>query len=149
MAATNPEKDHIPGVLGGDLPTDEKTSQESGHAGAARVNESEATDTSLKQDVSVEKEKRDVSSNSSEDGSPQERDVEKGQPETHASEEHEESDPNIVDWDGPEDPENPQNWYVMHDNNPAYHCTWCNADDVSGQRARNGPTSASYPFSPC
>ncbi len=27
------------------------------------------------------------------------------------SQEHEQ-DPNIVDWDGPNDPANPQNWYV-------------------------------------
>ena len=117
MAATHSEKDHIPGVLGGDLTKNEQTALQEGHDVDARVNENEATDQSLKRDAAVDKEKRDVSSNSSEDGSPQERDVEKGPPETHVSEEQKaETDPNIVDWDGPEDPENPQNWYLNRDN---------------------------------
>lgn len=52
------------------------------------------------------------SSNSSDAGSPTEQDVEKGAPVKEASvdEKPDPSDPNVVDWDSPDDPANPQNW---------------------------------------
>ena len=119
MAATDPERDSVPAVLGGDLPEKEQTAFEESHdADIPQSNRDSATkqeDKSLKKDVAVETEKvekPDVSSNSSEDGSPTDRDLEKGQAETNISEESKEQpDQNIVDWDGPEDPQNPQNWY--------------------------------------
>lgn len=167
MAATNSEQHHVPGVLGGDLPDREQTALEESHDADIPVNENEATDRSLQKKTSAENEekaeKRDVSSNSSEDGSPQERDLEKGQAEAHVAEEQkEENDPNIVDWDGPEDPENPQNvsgfWLpcachvelhpnlrgadmIIHADH--YVCT------CSGPPARNGPISGFYPSSRC
>jgi hypothetical protein len=128
MAATDSEKHHVPGVLGGDLPANEQTALEEGHDVDARVDENKATNKSLKKEVSAENEKRDESSNSSEDGSPQERDLEKGQPESHAPEEQkEETDPNIVDWDSPDDPENPQNWSVK----PRQYHAYCEVTAAS------------------
>lgn len=119
MAAMNPEKDNVPGVLGGDLPERERTAFEESHDVDIPQSESDPAtreeDKTLKKEVAVETEKMekpDVSSNSSEDGSPTDRDLEKGQPTTNTSEESKEPpDPNIVDWDGPDDPQNPLNWY--------------------------------------
>lgn len=116
MAATHPEKGHLPAVLGGDLSQQEQTAFEESHDADLPERENGTRDASVKSDVAVETgkgEKPDVSSNSSEDGSPAARDLEKGQAETHTSEDSKEAtDPNIVDWDGPEDPENPLNWWV-------------------------------------
>lgn len=52
------------------------------------------------------------SSNSSEAGSPTDQDVEKAAPviATETEELPDPSDPNVVDWEGPDDPQNPQNW---------------------------------------
>ncbi len=120
MAATHPEKGNVPAVFGGDLPEKEQTAYEESHDADLPHNEHDSTakheDKSLRKDVAVDTEKvdnPDASSTSSEDGSPVDRDVEKGQAETYITEESKEpQDPNIVDWDGPEDPQNPQNWYA-------------------------------------
>ena len=122
MAAIDPEKSHIPGIFGGDLPENEQTAFEESHDADFPHSESDSAAKqevkSLKKDVAVETEKAEkpASSNSSEDGSPVGRDLEKGEAEINISEESKEPpDPNVVDWDGPEDPENPQNWYgVLH-----------------------------------
>jgi hypothetical protein len=119
MAATDPEKDNVPGVLGGDLPGKEQSAFEESHDVDIPHSESDPAtrgeDKSLTKEVAVgteRVEKPDVSSNSSEDGSPTDRDLEKGKPETNTSEESKEPpDPNIVDWNGPDDPQNPLNWY--------------------------------------
>ena len=58
-------------------------------------------------------EKRDrASSKSSEPESPMDEDVEKVAPmiATTTEELPDPADPNVVDWEGPDDPENPQNW---------------------------------------
>ena len=120
MAATEHEKTDVPAVLGGDLPEREQTALEEAHDidspavkedGVIRNREHQP----LKQDVVVESEKTDKpdgSSNSSDDGVPADRDMEKGEPHTNVSEASKEpTDPNIVDWEGPDDPQNPMNWY--------------------------------------
>lgn len=42
-------------------------------------------------------------------------DIERGQEEA-TNDKSEDSDPNIVDWDGPDDPENPMNWSLSKKN---------------------------------
>ncbi len=113
MAA--PEKHvHIPGIAGGDLPENERDAYEEGHdadipskAGIVQHDHS-----SLNQTTSADPEKggkHDVSSDTSEHG---ERDIEKAGPtETTAEDPKDEPvDPNVVDWEGPNDPANPLNW---------------------------------------
>lgn len=63
--------------------------------------------------LNKETEKTDrASSNSSEAGSPNDQDLEKATPVVTTTDEKppDPTDPNVVDWDGPEDPQNPQNW---------------------------------------
>lgn len=117
MAAVEEGKHSVPGVLGGDLPKEEQTAFEETHDADIPASKSDAAahrePQALKKDVAVETEKgeKTASSNSSEDGMATDRDLEKGEPETNVTEESKESvDPNIVDWDGPEDPQNPMNW---------------------------------------
>lgn len=57
-------------------------------------------------------EREPVSSNSSEAGSPTDHDVEKGTPvkTLDVDDPPEPTNPNVVDWEGPDDPQNPQNW---------------------------------------
>lgn len=38
------------------------------------------------------------------------RDVEKEGEKSHGQKQRQEKDPNLIDWDGPDDPENPMNW---------------------------------------
>ena len=117
MAAVEEGKHHVPGIFGGDLPREEQDAFEETHDADIPAGENEAASKSdhdsLKKDVAVgtEQGEKPGSSNSSEDGVPIDRDVEKGEPETSVTEESKEPvDPNIVDWDGPEDPQNPMNW---------------------------------------
>ena len=114
MAAPSAKEEHTPAVLGGDLPARERIAYEEAHDADIPSNEGVAApeDASLKKETTADAEKgvgRDVSSISSENGAPSDGDLEKGQPPT-TEEEEELVDPNIVDWDGPEDPQNPQNW---------------------------------------
>lgn len=55
---------------------------------------------------------RDASLASSDEASPAHGDIEKGTPVTAVEEDDQPdpADPNVVDWDGPDDPENPMNW---------------------------------------
>ena len=156
MAASEHEKGHVPAVLGGDLPEKEQTALEDSHDADVSTNENQTTENSLGKEVSPEHEKvekRDVSSNSSEDGSPQDRDVEKGRPEVHESEPLEKprdaADPNVVDWEGPDEPENPLNWYVAYNDAVILSGTALFGRSVlmvfQGRPARSGATS---PFSP-
>lgn len=52
---------------------------------------------------------------------PQQQDSDETERNLHSERQHaddpqeEERDPNIVDWDGPDDPANPQNWYVKRE----------------------------------
>lgn len=67
---------------------------------------------SLKKEVVEESEKpdgRDASSNSSDDGLGGDQDLEKLGP-VKSKEPEPPQGPNIVDWEGPDDPENPYNW---------------------------------------
>jgi len=98
----------IPGWLGGDLPEKERLAYEEGHDADLPSNIGVVNGPN---DEESTKEKANVSSNVSviePMGDP-----EKG-PTIVADEqreEREERDPNIVDWDGPDDPANPRNWY--------------------------------------
>ncbi|EMC91426.1 hypothetical protein BAUCODRAFT_327165 [Baudoinia panamericana UAMH 10762] len=99
---------HIPGVFGGDLPEKEREAYEEGHDADiqephALAKEAEVSPIDKGTDVEHQ---REHSAPSSVTGT---ADMEKAQP--HMTEaEQEEQDPNIVDWDGPDDPANPQNW---------------------------------------
>ena len=113
MAAHESKEVHIPGIAGGDLPENEREAFEEGHD-ADVPSHTAAVDptphqTQHNQPADIEKgSKRDVSSTSSING---DRDVEKGGAlETSEEKEEQPHDPNIVDWEGPDDPANPQNW---------------------------------------
>ena len=156
-----PKEGHVPGIFGGDIPENERIAYEEAHDADIPSNEGvvESNDkSSLQKEVSVDQDKtetegRDVSSNSSELGI--EKDLEKGIPVTSEEEEKEaekERDPNVVDWEGPDDPENPQNWYVgiqslqtlsyLSELQYVKH----HVNNRAGQRKR--ATSASSPSSP-
>lgn len=118
MAAPLSRAEHIPGIAGGDLPEPERLAFEEGHdADLSAQTTSHTSDAARESYGEVEKgSKRDISSTSSENG---DHDVEKGQPMgTAVSGEGEDAkegegtaqDPNIVDWEGPDDPQNPMNW---------------------------------------
>ncbi|KAK3072520.1 hypothetical protein LTR53_006656 [Teratosphaeriaceae sp. CCFEE 6253] len=101
----------VPAFLGGDLPEKEQLAMQEGH------------DADIPSNAGVETEKeyaarnKEYSPELDNDKEPSSRssinepvsDLEKGQPTTTA-EEQEPIDPNIVDWDGPDDPENPLNF---------------------------------------
>jgi hypothetical protein len=107
MAVSEPHEHHIPGVLGGDLPKKELQAFEEGHDSDVPPQQSTSNDRDTAA-LEAEKEKLpDTSSNISEEG---DADLEKGKPSEAVDEEKELQDPNIVDWEGPDDPENPQNW---------------------------------------
>ena len=129
MAASETNKEHIPGVLGGDLSEKERDALEEGQdadiSSKQEVGHSEHE--SLKKEAPIDSEKgdgRDVSSTSSEDGVPADRDLEKAEPAVSEKPE-DQHDPNVVDWDGPEDPQNPYNWYVISSTDrAACHFHW-------------------------
>ena len=100
MAATNE-----PAVLGGDLPEKERLAYQQGHDADSPSNEGVTTPIDghwVDKTTNGEREKRDSSSTSI-IGDP-----EKGPHGTTVTEE--EHDPNVVDFDGPDDPTNPLNW---------------------------------------
>jgi len=104
MAVSNlHEANHIPAFLGGDLPETERVAYEEGHDAdipaieSVKKHETPSSTSSVSDGVSAGPEKK------------QGVDVEKGKAEAVATE-HELQDPNIVDWAGPDDPENPVNW---------------------------------------
>jgi hypothetical protein len=113
MAAPAHKHEHIPGIEGGDLPEREQFAFEEGHDADLRPNEGAGRlgRDSMHRETTLDTEKgekHDSSSNASEAG---DRDVEKAQGIQSAAEVAEEPvDPNIVDWEGPDDPANPQNW---------------------------------------
>lgn len=118
MSSSETQRSHIPGVLGGDLPEAERLAFEEGHdadipsnKGVEKPHEQQHQ---AVQGPPVESEKKDdrrsSSSSSSNGDAAQEKDVEKGGAEATAEEAEEPRDPNLVDWDGPEDPANPYNW---------------------------------------
>ena len=116
MAASE-RQDHIPGFPGGDLPEKERIAYEEAHDADIPSNEGivvpaqarSTDDAFVKKNSDHDAEKADErSSNSS---AADNRDIEKAEPIATATEENQEvQDPNIVFWDGPDDPANPQNW---------------------------------------
>ena len=145
MSATDPSKNHIPGVSGGDLPEKERDAFEEGHDADVPLNKGvvNSEHESLKKEPTFDSEKvggHDLSSTSSEDGVPADKDLEKGQAVT-SEEQTEEKDPNIVDWDGPDDPQNPYNWYADLDCAQKYIYGQLVTDLSVGLARRNGATS--------
>lgn len=109
-----PEQKPIPGFLGGDLPENERLAYEEAHDADIPSN-SGVAQSHRHHDLDKEKHVPTSSNASLSDrGLPQ--DVEKGTPATTDAEKDQtsaittEQDPNIVDWDGPDDPANPLNW---------------------------------------
>lgn len=97
----------VPAVFGGDLPEKERLAYEEGHDADIPSNEGvvgATEDDRLDKETSVDPEKN-VSSNVS--LKEPLGDVEKGLPTATVEEQR---DPNVVDWDGPDDPMNPVNW---------------------------------------
>ncbi|KAI7220293.1 MFS general substrate transporter [Hortaea werneckii] len=97
-----------PAFEGGDLPEKERLAYEQGHDTDALPNQGVAEDheAAKSTDKTSPEAKRQDSSNAS-INEPL-HDPEKGP--TTAEQEQEDHDPNIVDWDGPDDPSNPVNW---------------------------------------
>ena len=116
MAAENASREHIPGVLGGDLPEKELLAYEGGHDADVPSNKGAVKQKSdaLDKETSGDPEKTDTRDASSVSSENEDRDLEKGTPviakEDEENEAPEPSDPNVVDWEGPDDPENPYNW---------------------------------------
>ncbi|KAK3718324.1 hypothetical protein LTR37_005137 [Vermiconidia calcicola] len=113
MAEPTISQHQVPGVFGGDLPEKERDAYEEGQdadtaQGTGVVNDEQE---GPKRETVVDPGKKDgvtASSKSSEAG---EHDLEKAEPSTTTDGEPEEPrDPNVVDWDGPDDPQNPYNW---------------------------------------
>ncbi|KAK3075697.1 hypothetical protein LTR53_000739 [Teratosphaeriaceae sp. CCFEE 6253] len=101
----------VPAFLGGDLPEKEQLAMQEGHDADIPSNAGVETE---KEFAARNKEYSPELDNDKEPSSPSSinepvSDLEKGQPTTTA-EEQEAIDPNIVDWDGPDDPENPLNF---------------------------------------
>ena len=122
---SGPNTSHIPSELGGDLPEKERIAYEEGHDADIPSNEYPKTSINhtvprteggdaVTKEIEVKGEKRDGSDDASGDGPPIDQDPEKQEAsregEGEGDGEKEPLDPNIVDWDGPNDPENPQNW---------------------------------------
>ncbi|KAK1811929.1 hypothetical protein LTR12_013716 [Friedmanniomyces endolithicus] len=101
----------VPAFLGGDLPEKEQLALQEGHDADIPSNEGVETDAEA---AANSKEFNSGLDNDKELSSPSSidepvSDLEKGQPTTTA-EEQVPVDPNIVDWSGPDDPENPMNF---------------------------------------
>lgn len=91
------------------MPEKERLAYEEGHDADIPSNEgvvtaAEADRLESEMKVDPEKDHSSTASTTEPHG-----DVEKNQPTTTAEEEQQ--DPDIVDWDGPDDPANPLNWY--------------------------------------
>ena len=150
MSAPHETEEHTPGVLGGDLPENERIPHEEGHDGDPQSNggvvppEKE----SLKKVNGGDKENcdaQDASSTSSDDGSPAGGDLEKGKPTATEEAKEETQDPNIVDWEGPDDPQNPLNWYDRALRLVCATSVWKTNLDL-GRARRNGPILASFHY---
>ena len=101
----------IAGFLGGDLPEKQQLAVQEGHDADIPTNEGvdDGKDTVARsKEYNAEYEKDKEPSSPSSISEPV-GDLEKQQPMT-AEEEQEPIDPNIVDWDGPDDPDNPLNF---------------------------------------
>lgn len=101
----------VPGFLGGDLAEKEALAYEEGHDADIPSNEGvegSSQNGGLEKETGAEQDHNPVHSTSSRSSAvvPTD-DAEKGQAVLVSDERQ---DPNIVDWDGPDDPENPQNW---------------------------------------
>ena len=110
MDIDDEKKGHVPPPLGGDLPAGEQQAFGEGHDSdmEAKAPTSQPEKTALDTDTGDER-RREQSRKSSESEMPSNHDLEKGQT-TSTTEPEEPPDPNIVDWDSPDDPANPQNW---------------------------------------
>ena len=101
----------VPAFLGGDLPEKEQLALQEGHDADIPSNEGVETDAEAAANKKefgsgLDKDKEPSSLSSIDEPA---SDPEKGQPTTTA-EEQEPAEPNIVDWSGPDDPENPMNF---------------------------------------
>ncbi|KAK0271390.1 hypothetical protein LTR91_025323 [Friedmanniomyces endolithicus] len=101
----------VPAFLGGDLPEKEQLALQEGHDADIPSNQGVETDAEAAANRNefnsgLDKDKEPSSPSSIDEPI---SDLEKGQPTTTA-EEQEPVDPNIVDWSGPDDPENPMNF---------------------------------------
>jgi hypothetical protein len=111
MALDEPSKGHVPGIFGGDLPEKEQLAFEEGHDADIPSNEGVVSHKdALKKQESGDGDKTDKHDHSSNNSEAGDGDLEKGQPAEITATEAEPQDPNIVDWEGPDDPENPLNW---------------------------------------
>lgn len=99
----------IPAVLGGDLPEREQLAAAEGHDGDIPSNEGVVRDHDAEEAAEKTSGENDKATSSNASDMERHSDLEKG-PGTSAEEEEAERDPNIVDWDGPDDPANPINW---------------------------------------
>lgn len=117
MSDSETHHNKTPAVLGGDLPEKEQLAVEEGHDAdiptSKGVEKSEELQHVMSGETKSETEKKDdrhsSASASSHHGS-DEKDVEKSAAEATAEETEEPRDPNVVDWDGPDDLANPYNW---------------------------------------
>lgn len=121
MSASEEHKNNVPAALGGDLPETEQVAVEEGHdadiPSSKGVEKTQSQQDAAAKATTIEPEKSNTdrpstassSSPSSKEASGQ-QDVEKGAADATAEEAEAPRDPNIVDWEGPDDPENPYNW---------------------------------------
>lgn len=116
MAATSGHALPTPGFLGGDLPDPERIAYQEGHDADIPSNESVVRveqlaqslvkpPSALSKDAELEKGDAHERSETSTLNEIPARNPEKAEPIVTTTE-----DPNIVFWDGDDDPENPQNW---------------------------------------
>jgi hypothetical protein len=103
----------IPGSVGGDLAPHQRDANDFGHYPDVRPeNENLRIANALSNQPSAEFDKSDSSVPTL--NGHETRDTEKG-PKADVAKDEQEAEgrgANIVDWDGPDDPTNPQNWYV-------------------------------------
>lgn len=116
MSATDAHHSTTPAVLGGDLPEREQLAVNEAHDADIPTNKGAEHPNLPAEGTTTDVEKKDKddrlssASTSSHDVVNDEKDVEKGPTETATEEAEEPRDPNIVDWEGPDDPANPYNW---------------------------------------
>lgn len=117
MSASETHQNHVPAALGGDLPQAEQLAVAEGHDAdmptSTRVEQpQEKGEVASKEGVLDTEGKVDRVSSASSSAHEVEtdKDVEKGMAEATAEEADAPRDSNIVDWEGPDDPQNPYNW---------------------------------------
>lgn len=101
----------VRGFIGKDLPEGQRLALEEGHDADIPTNEGIVNPTDGKiidpaKEQDIDNPNRHSSTSSTSHGANETNDPEKAQP-AATSQEH---DPNLVDWDGPDDPMNPMNW---------------------------------------